>query len=111
MHWLVLAVGIVLGGIIRYLYSIKMNKVLNVLSFVVPFAFGVVFWILLIKSGYQVRSFSTTVRGLEYTGATAETSKWIMIGLTSCVFVGISWGLGGLISLAAEKLGSKRNKQ
>jgi hypothetical protein len=108
MHWVVLAVGLVSGGIIRFIHSKKKNKVLNVLSFVVPFAFGVAFWILLFKSGYQGRAYSTTVRGLEYTGATKKMANWIMVGLTSCVFVGISWCIGGLISLLAGKISSKK---
>lgn len=69
MHWVVLAIGIVLGGILRLLYDKKKNR-------------------------------------------TAQTSKWIMIILTSCIFAGISWGFGALISLLSEKLhkGGKEKK-
>ena len=112
MHWVVLAIGIVLGGILRLLYDKKKNRVLNILSFIVPFGFGIAFWILLFETGYNPKFFSTTVEGLEYTGATAQTSKWIMIILTSCIFAGISWGFGALISLLSEKLhkGGKEKK-
>ena len=81
---------------------------MNAISFIVPYGFGIAFWILLYKTGYSVRFFSTYVEGLEYTGDDAQISKWLMILLTSCGIAGISWAFGALLSFIAEKIKSRK---
>ena len=109
MHWLVLVIGLILGGTIRYFYyKKKESKILNILSFIVPFAFGILFWIMLYDTGYHVTFYSTITRGLEKSNQ--ESSKWIMIVLTSCAIAGISWGFGAIIEAVKSAISKKENK-
>ena len=97
MHWLFFALAIVLGGIVRALYYQRTSsKFLQILSFLVPFALGILFWIKLYETGYHVTFFSTYVQGLEV--SYQETAKWIMIAGTSCMITGLSWGVGAFLS-------------
>ena len=103
MHWIVLAAGIIAGGILRFLYNKKKNKALKYISFIVPFGFAIAYWILIFKTGYEPRFFSTTHTNVEYTGYTAKMLKWVMVLTTSCLITGVSWGFGALITFLGEK--------
>ena len=93
MHWLLFALAILTGGILRALYYQRRgNTALKVLSFIVPFALGIAFWVKLYETGYQVTFYSTYVKGLEVSWQ--EEAKWMMILGTSCMIAGISWGVG-----------------
>ena len=98
MHWLILALAIVLGGLIN-MCNKKDNKVLKGISFIVPFALGVLFWIMLYNSGYQLTHYSTIVRGLE---SDQELSRFFMILFTSCMIAGVSWGFGEFLKSIIE---------
>ena len=101
MHWLFLALAIVIGAILRALYYQHKNSMaLKALSFIVPFALGIAFWIKLYETGYHVTFYSTYVKGLEVTGQ--DYAKWIMILGTSCMITGISWGAGAILSAAMD---------
>ena len=41
MHWIILAIGIIVGGILRLIYYRKKSKVMNAISFIVPYGFGI----------------------------------------------------------------------
>ncbi len=108
MHWLYFVLAIVIGGIIRAFYYQKQNKVIKVISFIVPFALAVVFWIKLYETGYSVTFFSTYVKGLKLSDQNA--AKWAMITLTSCCIVGISWAFGAIISAIIDSVRNKADK-
>ena len=105
MHWLVLAMAIVLGGII-HLCNKNDNKILKAISFVVPFSLGVLFWIMLYNTGYHITFYSTYAIGVE---SHQGLSKILMILLTSCMIAGVSWGFGEVLGIIIDS--NKKTKR
>ncbi len=96
MHWIIFALAIIIGGIIRsFYYESNNNIVLNIISFIVPFSLGVLFWIKLYGTGYNIIHYSTYV--INVPDSNQDTSKWLMIILTSCGIAGLSWAFGAIL--------------
>ena len=102
MHWIIFALAIIIGGIIRsFYYKSNNNIILNIISFIVPFSLGVLFWIKLYETGYNIIHYSTYV--IDLPDSNQGTSKWLMIILTSCGIAGLSWAFGAILHGGTNK--------
>ena len=91
MYWILLVIGIVLGIIFG---ALKLKK----FGFIISFVLFVLFWRLLLNTGYTISHMSTYVIGQE-SAINGEFGDWLSIILASMLFAGVSTMIPEILAL------------
>ena len=98
MRWVLLFAGNVLGGMVSvYYWKNRDSVLLRILSFLLPFSFNTVFWVIQFKSGRLPDAF-----GISGQGVSSTVTGIVTAVITSFVLALLCKGIGIMIAKYIE---------